>query len=349
MADAMRRRANAAFAALLLAMAACGTTDALPVPVSGQDTSHDADAADGSAAASDTVGPAEETSRDAEDEGPLEPRPPRAAPALPTPARSDRTARLFCGLDNGQLVQGALRGAACLGLSTAAALDDLARGPFFGEVLLSGYERATYGACEFLRCLNDATDCEAAERCALEHRGDPCEYVRDVSRCDGGTLQNCLFDGVSYRWFATTGCERVGAECLQTSCAVGESCELRATCVGPEMTEACPYYGACEGDSLVRCLPAQAAPFSALRVTVPCGEVAEGATCIETPVGGELPGPTCAVPEPDCVNAFPNTSCADDTNLTLCLFGRRVTVDCVAYGYTRCNASESGFNSRCMP
>jgi hypothetical protein len=48
------------------------------------------------------------------------------------------------------------------------------------------------------------------------------------------------------------------------------------------------------------------------------------------------------------VNAFGGTSCESERELTLCLFGRKTTVDCTAYGYDRCKAGESTFEAGCI-
>jgi hypothetical protein len=95
-------------------------------------------------------------------------------------------------------------------------------------------------------------------------------------------------------------------------------------------------------------MPYDGASTYALEVSLDCGSVAEGGTCIETPVGGEVPGPACAAPEPDCVNAFGGTSCESERELTLCPFGRKTTVDCTDFGYDRCKAGESTFEAGCI-
>jgi hypothetical protein len=115
------------------------------------------------------------------------------------------------------------------------------------------------------------------------------------------------------------------------------------------MIQFCDYYGRCDGDNLVRCMPNDGASSYSMEVTLNCGDLMEGGTCIETPVGGEAPGPACVAPEPDCVNAFGGSSCESDRELSICLFGRKTTVDCAAYGYDRCDEGVNGFDSRCLP
>ena len=334
----MNVRATALISLLLLTLSGCGTTATTDSSVVREDAS--ADIAPADTAVPDTT-PADTTPVD------TSPPPPREAPPLPTPDRSLATSELYCGLSNGQLVQGALRGAACLNLPAAAFLDDLSRGLFYGEVLLAGYTKATFGSCEFVQCLNDATDCEQARDCDAARLLGPCDQNERVRRCDGSMLEACLWDGTEYRWYRTTDCERVGAECVERVCPNG-ACLPTATCVREPMLPFCDYYGRCEGNNLVRCMPNDGAASYAMEVTLDCGDLAEGGTCIETPVGGEVPGPACVAPEPDCVNAFGGASCASERELTLCLFGRKTTVDCTAYGYDRCEAGRSSFESRCV-
>ena len=328
---------------LMMPLHGCGTTATTGTSVVAQDAGGDAETAD--TAPRDTA-PADTTVADAT---PVDtsPPPPREAPQLATPVRTSEVDSLYCGLSNGQLVQGALRGAACVNLPAAAFLDDLSRGMFYGEVLLAGYTKATFGSCEFVQCLNDATDCEQARACDAARLLGPCDQNERVRRCDGSTLEACLWDGTAYRWYRTTDCERVGAECVERVCPNG-ACLPTATCVREPMIQFCDYYGRCDGNNLVRCMPTDGASYYAMEVSLDCGSLAEGGTCIETPVGGEVPGPACAAPEPDCVNAFGGASCASERELTLCLFGRKTTVDCTAYGYDRCEAGRSSFESRCV-
>jgi hypothetical protein len=339
----MTVRAAALLALLLLPLTGCGTTAITGSSAVGEDASADTAAADTTAAdtaAADTA-PADTAPID------TSPPPPREAPPLATPTRSAATEALYCGLSNGQLVQGALRGAACLNLPAAAFLDDLSRGMFYGNLLLAGYLKATFGSCEFVQCLNDATTCEQARECDAARLKGPCDAGR-VGRCDGSTLEACLYDGLDWRWYATTDCERVGAACVERVCPNG-ACLPTATCVREPMIQFCDYYGRCDGDNLVRCMPNDGASSYSLEVTLDCGDLMEGGTCIETPVGGEVPGPACVAPEPDCINAFGGSSCESDRELSICLFGRKTTVDCAAYGYDRCDEGVNGFASRCLP
>ena len=338
----MTVRAAALISLLLLTLSGCGTTATTETAaVSGDTTGGAGDTQEAADTAVPDTTPADTTPVD------TSPPPPREAPPLPTPDRSLATSELYCGLSNGQFVQGALRGAACLNLPAAAFLDDLSRGMFYGEVLLAGYTKATFGSCAFVQCLNDATDCEQARACDAARLLGPCDQNERVRRCDGSTLEACLWDGTAYRWYRTTDCERVGAECVERVCPNG-ACLPTATCVREPMIEFCDYYGRCDGNNLVRCMPNDGAASYAMEVTLDCGSLAEGGSCIETPVGGEVPGPACVAPEPDCVNAFGGASCASERELTLCLFGRKTTVDCTAYGYDRCEAGQSSFESRCV-
>jgi hypothetical protein len=198
-----------------------------------------------------------------------------------------------------------------------------------------------------VQCLNDATTCEQARECDAARLKGPCDAGR-VGRCDGSTLEACLYDGLDWRWYATTDCERVGAACVERVCPNG-ACLPTATCVREPMLQFCDYYGRCDGNNLVRCMPNDGASTYSLEVTLDCGDLMEGGTCIETPVGGEVPGPACVAPEPDCINAFGGSSCESDRELSICLFGRKTTVDCAAYGYDRCDEGVNGFASRCLP
>ena len=338
----MTVRAAALISLLLLTLSGCGTTATTETAaVSGDTTGGGGDTQE----AADTA-PADTAVADAATVD-TSPPPPREAPQLATPDRTSEVDGLYCGLSNGQLVQGALRGAACLNLPAAAFLDDLSRGMFFGEVLLAGYTKATFGSCEFVQCLNDATDCEQARACDAARLLGPCDPSERVRRCDGSMLEACLWDDTAYRWYRTTDCERVGAECVERVCPNG-ACLPTATCVREPMLQFCDYYGRCDGNNLVRCMPTDGASSYAMEVSLDCGSLAEGGTCAETPVGGEVPGPACVAPEPDCVNAFGGTSCESERELTLCLFGRKTTVDCTAYGYDRCEAWRSSFESRCV-
>ena len=327
------------FVPLLLALG-CGTTATTQTAAVAEDADSGGQADGDSSTVTDVA-------QDSAAELDTAPNPPREAPRLATPARTPEVDGLYCGLNNGQLVQGALRGAACLNLPTAAFLDDLSRGMFFGEVLLAGYTKATFGSCEFVQCLNDATDCEQARACDAGRLLGPCDPSERVRRCDGSMLEACLWDDTAYRWYRTTDCERVGAECVERVCPNG-ACLPTATCVREPMLQFCDYYGRCDGNNLVRCMPTDGASSYAMEVSLDCGSLAEGGTCAETPVGGEVPGPACVAPEPDCVNAFGGTSCESERELTLCLFGRKTTVDCTAYGYDRCEAGRSSFESRCV-
>lgn len=331
-----------------LLMVGCGTTPTTTSAEVGNDTGVAAQDTAGGATANDTA--TDTVNNGANDTAVVEvdagPTPPRAAPELETPVRSDVTQALYCGLNNGQLVQGALRGAACLNLPAAAFFDDLSRGMFFGEVLLAGYTKATFGSCEFVKCLNDATDCEQARACDAARLLGPCDPSERVRRCDGSMLEACLWDGTAYRWYRTTDCERVGAECVERVCPNG-ACLPTATCVREPMQQFCDYYGRCDGDNLVRCMPYDGASIYAYEVSLDCGELVEGGTCVETPVGGEVPAPACTVAEPDCVNSFGGGGCESDTEISLCLFGRKTTLDCTDYGYRRCQPGQSTFEASC--
>ena len=85
-------------------------------------------------------------------------------------------------------------------------------------------------------------------------------------------------------------------------------------------------------------------------VGIDCGDLVEGGTCIETPVGGEAPGPTCTHPDEACTNAFAGGfSCDAATgNINICLYGEIATFNCVSEGYSGCDSGEF-FGVRCVP
>jgi hypothetical protein len=259
----------------------------------------------------------------------------RPAPDLPTPERSDELDLLYCSLSSGQLVQAGLRAAACLEQSLAGVLDDASRGFVYGSMMASGYAKFTYGNCDVLRCLNNATDCEQARACDEERYGDFCEEYQ--FRCTGNTLQQCLWNGDLGRWTSVQDCTRQGAACSQFD-------ENNAGCVGPVEAANCSFYGTCEGNDLVRCTGERFNGEPATEVRIPCNQLVEDGKCIETPVGGEAPGPACAAAETECVNSFADGfGCVDDNTLSICLYGRIVDISCTDFGYTRCG--DDGFFS----
>ncbi len=324
-----------ALAALLLC--ACGRTGD-PVLLASADTAIDAaaDTAESpdTGAADVAVDPAGDTDE-----------PLRPAPVVPGPERSAALDELYCRLDNGQIVQAALRAAACFGEPTVSLLEDATRGLVNGPMLESGYFRGSYGDCEYLACLNNAVDCAEAEACRAARVDGPCT-ASDTTRCDGNDLYLCQYDGLGFVWFKVQSCERVGGVC-ETTCA-GDGCQPFAGCSIEAEPAQCGYYGSCEGDTMIRCPGRAFAPGSGA-VRIPCGELVEGGTCAEFSVGGELPGPACVAPDLGCAPGFGDGfECTSLTTLTVCLFGRLVDVDCPEYGYSTCRADGLGM-ARCIP
>ena len=98
---------------------------------------------------------------------------------------------------------------------------------------------------------------------------------------------------------------------------------------------------------MIRCLPVGNFGGGAL-VEIPCGELVDDGTCIETPIGGEFPGPACSSPARRCTNSFAaGFSCGDDGALTLCLYGEVIEIQCQDYGYADCEEGQF-FDTRCV-
>lgn len=265
------------------------------------------------------------------------------------PLMSDALKNLYCGLDNETLVKSALRAGACLDISVAGVLDDAARGFVYGEMLRSGYGKATYGNCDFLVCLANAEGCEGAMRCEEARRGEVCEEGYG-SRCDGDFLEVCDWVGEESRWVRVQDCGRMGAECRAEVCE-GEDCYPFASCQGAVQTTVCDeyYYGSCDGDILRRC-SRDGSGRVGTEVGIDCGELVVGGTCVETAVGGEAPGPTCTHLDRVCTNGFATGFACDEAtgNIDVCLYGEIVTFNCVSEGYSGC-VSGDFFGVRCVP
>ena len=213
---------------------------------------------------------------------------PRPAPPIDTPNRSDALNQLYCELDNGHLVQAALRAHACLGVSIAGVMEDAARGFVGGEMLQSTYGRATLGNCDFLACLNNAENCAQARDCEDQRVLGQCDINDRYMRCDGTWLDVCNWDGEDYHWTRIQDCSRLNAVCEECE---GDRCFPQADCVFEESGEACEgYYGWCDGDVLRRCQD-----FETSSGAIPCDQLVEDGVCGEAPVGGEAPGPICRV------------------------------------------------------
>lgn len=335
--------AAASLLAALALFAACSRTGAGPASGAADVVEPDSTDAADATVPRDTVSPPDTSAPDtpvAADVGDTGPRP---APALDTPPRSARVADLYCGLDNGQVVQGALRAAACLDESLPGLLDEASRGYVFGQLLLGGYAPSSLGNCDWLRCLNDAQDCDAAAACEAERDRGACDEW-GASRCDGSWLEYCYgrFDSRP-RWLRVQDCDRLEAECVEGDAAVGF---VAATCRSGPPSESCWSYGSCDGRDSVLCGAYDVELSGYAETRLPCDEVVDGGICVETPVGGEAPGPTCVVAEPDCVASFGEGFGCDGSALTLCLFGRQTTIDCRDYGYATCEPGDF-FGGRC--
>ncbi len=263
---------------------------------------------------------------------------------IATPERSDALDALYCELENGHLVQAALRGAACLDLSVAGVFDDASRGFVWGEMLRSGYAPVTLGYCELLRCLSNAGSCDEALACDAARRGGACEA--NTSRCDGDVLEVCDWTGEGYELIRVQECDRMGGRCVEIPCD-GADCPERATCVGPEQTEVCGYYGRCDGDLLRRCLEPDPETGLPSEVTIDCSQLVEDGTCVEVAVGGEAPGPACLSRTASCQPSFAEGfACTGRATMSLCLYGEVIEIDCTEYGYSSC--SDGGFfGARC--
>lgn len=254
---------------------------------------------------------------------------------------------LYCELDNTLLLQSALRAGACLeGAAVAGVLDDAARGFVYGEIMTSGYSALTYGNCDFLACLANANSCTEAQACDDARVKELCSDTPYATRCSGNHLEICRWQSEEiYRWVRVQDCTRIeGGECQQ------EDVE-RAYCVGPVSIDSCPgYYGGCDGDDLIRCVGDRPDTNTVSEIRIDCSELVEGGTCIETAVGGEAPGPTCSLSEPECTNAFAEGFACDEATGTIevCLYGQIVSVSCTDSGYSGCETG-SFFGVRCVP
>jgi hypothetical protein len=270
---------------------------------------------------------------------------PDPAPEWAEPTRSAATDALYCGLSGGQMVQGALRAHACLqDVYVVGMLDDAARGFVWGEVMQSGYFSATYGDCNFLVCLNNADNCEQAVQCAEARQGANCEALGASSSCDGSTLQVCMEVGREGVLTDVQDCARAGGRCVQADCEAPDCNRPSAWCELPRTTAECAsYYGACDGDNLVRCSPADPSTETLGLTVIPCNELVENGTCREFAVGGEVPAPACVRRDSDCsVGTSEGFQCLDETTLQYCLFGERRTLRCTDYGYARCAQGDVG-------
>ncbi len=264
------------------------------------------------------------------------------APSIRTPQRSMEMNQLYCELENGHLVQAALRAAACLDISAAGILDDAARGFVPGELVNYGYAPATFGGCEFLVCLSNAVSCDEAQACDDARRSGDCDFGR---RCSGDTLQQCNWTGEENAWLDVMECERIGGTCAEDGCQ-GANCTPWATCRTGDAVDFCEPYGRCAGDRIVRCLEGYDV-LPSNEVVIECDELVAGGTCIEVPVGGEFPGPSCSSPTPECFPAFGEGFQCDGTEMSLCLFGEIIEVDCQNYGYNGCE-DDGFFGVRCF-
>ncbi|MEO1271074.1 MAG: hypothetical protein AAFX99_23535, partial [Myxococcota bacterium] len=154
----------------------------------------------------------------------------------------------------------------------------------------------------------------------------------------------CRPDGEQmYRETVVQDCARQNAVCEVFG-------EQRAGCVG-EITEEpfCAYYGECEGNAIRRCTGERRNDgiTTATQVDIPCGELVEDGICIETSVGGEVPGPACSSPEMECNNGFAEGFvCTGATTMSVCLYGSIIDIDCTDYGYTSC-VDDGFFSIRC--
>ena len=261
---------------------------------------------------------------------------------IPTPPRTDDLDRLYCGLDNGQLVAAALRAGACLDVVPAGILDEAARGFVFGEMMTASYYPVTFGNCELLSCLARAADCAAAEACNEARFGEPCDNFQ--RRCDGDVLEACTWVGDEYRYLDAQNCTRLGATCVEDDIDGRPS----ARCEGAPPTGDCGFYGACDGDIARRCTD----PFGdgdGASFDIDCAQIVEGGTCVETAVGGEAPGPTCLPADFECTPSFAEGfSCLDDSRMSICLYGRVLELDCRDYGYAGCGDGDAFFSTRCV-
>jgi hypothetical protein len=320
--------------ALVLAAACGGRTDVRGLGSAsdvGGDTSAGADLARDTASG-------DNTESDATQDAPPEPLP---APAIPTPPRSAALSALMCDLDNDQLVAAALRGGACLDASVAGALEEAARGFVFDETTYYTYAPTTFGSCRFLRCLAAAPDCEAAQACDAARWGEPCEPAQ--ARCDGQTLEYCLWTGEEYRWAQTQDCERAAARCSEDGAG-------RAACVPTEPAASCErFIGECNGNQSPRCMGPDPGTGAYATVLIDCDQVVSGGVCSEEPIGGEFPGPLCRSADGACNPAFAEGfGCEGEGTMSYCLFGELRTLRCSDYGYTRC-ADGGFFDTRCVP
>ncbi|MCA9565240.1 MAG: hypothetical protein KC561_17200, partial [Myxococcales bacterium] len=273
-----------------------------------------------------------------------------------TPEQTDDFQRRICGLDNAEIIAGALRAGACLDAPVAGILEDAARGLVFGRMLTDGYGSWLYGNCEFLSCLAFAQDCEEAEACneaRYGHNclGDDCARISCSGgyRCDGSTLQLCEYDQQAEDgfWVDAQNCRLLSAECQETTCTE-ENCWNNASCVrGNEVVIPTGGYGECLNGEVIRPFDSPGGPGVGLTERIQCDQLAEGATCSEVSVGGEVPGPMCLVEEPECDPQFGDSTCNEDGTISLCLYGEYVSVDCADYGYRACDG-QGFYTTRCV-
>lgn len=268
-------------------------------------------------------------------------------PSFPTPPRSAELDRLYCSLDNGQLVRSAVMAGACLNLSMAGVLDDAARGFVYGPMMQGGYGRATLGNCDLLACLAAAPDCAAAEACDLARQRGPCDPNVDVARCDGNVLEACQWDGAGASWLAVQDCTRMGSVCQELNCG-GMECRREAVCAGTTPVERCGFYDTCIGDAAFRCAAGGWSSQTTAAFAIDCSELIEDGTCRETAVGGEAPGATCLPVDAECQQNFGDGFvCNLDGTMQICLFGRLEQIDCNDFGFSSC--ADGFFAQRCVP
>ncbi len=240
--------------------------------------------------------------------------------------------------------------------------------------LVSGVEQPDVAAnaavdATAVRCLAAAgADCQRALACL--GGGAPCNFG-GPSTCDGASIKSCVVVG-SMGETATFDCASAGLTCVdggngrvgcgvracttsppacsddeliscdgailhQMSCAaVGAACTggatpacrgTGATCSGSQLDPGEPLR--CEGSVLVRCYDGQEARFD-------CAIVGEGCFALSGSFACGLGG--------DCDPTAFSATC-DGNKLNYCDQGQLASVDCVAFGFKSCDATDG----RCAP
>jgi hypothetical protein len=174
--------------------------------------------------------------------------------------------------------------------------------------------------------------------------GEPCADGTRIASCDGSVVRECD---------ATTGLVGVfdcATDAPFTRCVAGphdhlDDPEVDQPCAYPRPGGACipptvPTGPQCDGTRAFVC-GADGTRYDELDCAV------AGATCTPDPSGGEFSGSACTLPgEPVCDRERDVETC-DGATVTMCIFGRAVSLDCRAIGMRTCATDYA--STRCVP